>query len=207
MRKMKPILSWILAMALLFTNVEYVDAAQVADSGLVEEAENVFEEDEFGVVTGGDAFTEGTNAGEDVTEKDVTPGDAMQNDVTDGNGDGNGNEQDSVVEGTVLYSGEKGGITWQLTKDGVLTIAGEDTSKYWSYDHMPWLEHASLIKKAVVKAKNVKDTYRWFFQCENLESVDFRNFDTSSVVSMGFMFCCCEKLTSLDLSGFDTSIG
>ena len=44
-----------------------------------------------------------------------------------------------------------------------------------------------------------------FYNCESLTSINFTNFDTSSVhFSMHWMFSGCNKLYSLDLSGFNT---
>lgn len=39
----------------------------------------------------------------------------------------------------------------------------------------------------------------------NLKQINFKNFDTSNVVTMSGMFGNCQKLSELDLSGFDTS--
>ena len=44
-----------------------------------------------------------------------------------------------------------------------------------------------------------------FFECKNIESIDFGNLDTSDTVYMHNMFEGCESLVSLDLSGWDTS--
>ena len=46
---------------------------------------------------------------------------------------------------------------------------------------------------------------RVFSSCYSLESIDFSNFDTSSVLDMSAMFLECTSLKSLDLSNFDTS--
>ena len=41
--------------------------------------------------------------------------------------------------------------------------------------------------------------------CYKLTSLDLRNFNTSSLTSIAYMFNRCYVLTSLDLSNFDTS--
>ena len=44
-----------------------------------------------------------------------------------------------------------------------------------------------------------------FYNCSNLESITFNNFDTSNVTNMYRMFRGSSKLTDLDLSNFNTS--
>ncbi len=44
-----------------------------------------------------------------------------------------------------------------------------------------------------------------FAYSSELTSLDLKNFDTSQVTSMAYMFCGCTGLTSLDLKNFDTS--
>ena len=44
-----------------------------------------------------------------------------------------------------------------------------------------------------------------FRGCNSLESLDLSNFDTSSVITMSYMLYGCNLLESLDLSNFDTS--
>ena len=44
-----------------------------------------------------------------------------------------------------------------------------------------------------------------FCNCTNLETINFGNINTSSVVSMAYLFSYCSKMTSFDLSIFDTS--
>jgi surface protein len=43
-----------------------------------------------------------------------------------------------------------------------------------------------------------------FQGCYNLTSVDLSHFNTSKVISMGYMFFSCSKLASLDLTSFNT---
>lgn len=42
------------------------------------------------------------------------------------------------------------------------------------------------------------------YRIENMETVEFYNFDTSNVTDMSWMFSCCSSLAYLDVSGFDT---
>ena len=44
-----------------------------------------------------------------------------------------------------------------------------------------------------------------FYLCNNLTSIDFSGFDTSSLTDVYYMFGECRSLKSLDLSGFNTS--
>ena len=44
-----------------------------------------------------------------------------------------------------------------------------------------------------------------FSDCSGLTSLDLSNFNTSSVTSMGFMFYNCDRLKSLDVTNFNTS--
>ena len=46
---------------------------------------------------------------------------------------------------------------------------------------------------------------RIFYDCSNLQKINFGNIDTSNVVYMRSLFKGCSSLTSLDLSKFDTS--
>ena len=52
---------------------------------------------------------------------------------------------------------------------------------------------------------NVTSMNFMFAGCSSLTSLDVSNFDTSNVTNMSFMFDECRSLTSLDLSKFDTS--
>ena len=55
------------------------------------------------------------------------------------------------------------------------------------------------------KFKNLlTSTNFMFFECYDLESLDFSNFDTRKIKNMSFMFFDCSSLTSLDLSPFNT---
>lgn len=194
-KQMKSILAWVLAIAMTFANVDVVSAAVVVES--VEDA--VVEDVSVNDVTGS------AISGGDVSEGDVTNGDVSQGDITGGDAFETAPVMDTALAANVLYSGEMNGIIWQITDDGVLTIGGEDTSEAALNDDMPWLEYRNSITKVVITAKNVKDTYKWFYSCANITEIDLSEFETSSVTDMSYMFSLCSSLTGLDLSGFDTS--
>lgn len=71
----------------------------------------------------------------------------------------------------------------------------------------PWKGVASKIKRvAVVDAGIAPQTmYAWFFECNNLLSVNLSRLDTSKTTSLGYAFSRCKSLTELDLSALDTS--
>ncbi|MDE5756942.1 MAG: BspA family leucine-rich repeat surface protein, partial [Clostridia bacterium] len=50
-----------------------------------------------------------------------------------------------------------------------------------------------------------QSTSEWFYNCDQLWSVDLSKLDTSDVADMSSMFDGCNGLTSLDVSNFDTS--
>ena len=52
---------------------------------------------------------------------------------------------------------------------------------------------------------NVTTMTYMFNNCSSLTSLDFSNFNTSKVTNMSYMFMSCSSLTSLDLSSFNTA--
>ena len=52
--------------------------------------------------------------------------------------------------------------------------------------------------------RNVTDMYAMFYNCQNINDLDFSKFDTKNVTDMYYMFAGCATLNSLDLSSFDT---
>ena len=73
----------------------------------------------------------------------------------------------------------------------------------------PWNDKRESVKSvSVAEGQGIKpiSTAYWFFDCNNLETVDLINMDTSGVTRMEmiFMFAYCSKLKQLDLSSFDT---
>ena len=88
-----------------------------------------------------------------------------------------------------------------------LDLSSLDTSFVTSMSSM-FLNCISL--KTVIFGKNFKTsnviTLEFLFSyCNSLESIDLSNFDTSSVTIMSQMFAECTSLTSLDLSNFRTN--
>ena len=44
-----------------------------------------------------------------------------------------------------------------------------------------------------------------FRKCENLETLDLSNFDTSLATNISYMFSDCKRLSNLTISSFDIS--
>ena len=53
-------------------------------------------------------------------------------------------------------------------------------------------------------ASSIRDASYMFNGCNNLESIDFGDFDTNNMIDMHCMFAGCNKLETLDLSLFNT---
>jgi surface protein len=109
---------------------------------------------------------------------------------------------------SVIASGTDCGLEWSISSDGLLIISGEYSQEHTHNDDNPWAwcyDYASSITSAKVTATEVGSTAYWFYECENLISVDVDEFDTSAVTDMSHMFCDCFQLTTLDVSKFDTS--
>ena len=71
----------------------------------------------------------------------------------------------------------------------------------------PWKGVASKIKRVAVVDGGIapQTMYAWFFECNNLLSVNLSRLDTSKTTSLGYAFSRCKSLTELDLSALDTS--
>ena len=71
----------------------------------------------------------------------------------------------------------------------------------------PWKGVASKIKRVAVVDGGIapQTMYAWFFECNNLLSVNLSRLDTSKTTSLGYAFSRCKSLTDLDLSDLDTS--
>lgn len=71
----------------------------------------------------------------------------------------------------------------------------------------PWKGIASKIKRVAVVDDGIapQTMYAWFFECNNLVSVNISKLDTSKTTSLGYTFSRCKSLTDLDLSDLDTS--
>ena len=71
----------------------------------------------------------------------------------------------------------------------------------------PWKGVASKIKRVAVVDGGIapQTMYAWFFECNNLLSVNLSRLDTSKTTSLGYAFSRCKSLTEIDLSTLDTS--
>ena len=71
----------------------------------------------------------------------------------------------------------------------------------------PWKGIASKIKRVAVVDDSIapQTMYAWFFECNNLLSVNLSKLGTSKTTSLGYAFSRCKSLTDLDLSALDTS--
>ena len=131
-----------------------------------------------------------------------------------------------VEAATIVHSGKDGNLNWSIDDEGRFLIEGDG-----DYVSRNWISYRNDIKTAVVKVKNSSSLYMMLAGCENLESVNLSELDTSKVTNMedlfsnckslksvnlselntskvtnmGYMFNWCENLTSVDLSGLDTS--
>ena len=107
---------------------------------------------------------------------------------------------------TYLYYEENGDIKSMLFNDGNVF-----KPKIYSYviSGKP-LSYRCSGDTLKVEFKNfdtssVTNMEYMFSDCSGLTSLDLPNFNTSSVTDMGGMFSDCSGLTSLDLSNFNTS--
>ncbi len=102
---------------------------------------------------------------------------------------------------TIKYSGTDGKLDWSLDENGHLTISGNG-----DYEGEPtWLSHKSEIISATVTVTNITSTYKMFYNCFRLTSLDISKLDTSNVTDMSEMFGSCSSLMNLDVSKLDTS--
>lgn len=71
----------------------------------------------------------------------------------------------------------------------------------------PWKGIARKIERVAVVDGGIapQTMYAWFFECNNLLSVNLSRLDTSKTTSLGYAFSRCKFLTDLDLSALDTS--
>lgn len=93
-------------------------------------------------------------------------------------------------------------VGWSIDAAGKLTVTGN-----WGAS-IPWSASAASIKTAEINLTDeaVTSTKGMFEGCENLTSIDFKNFDTGNVTDMGGMFKGCSSLTELQFgSGFNTA--
>ena len=125
--------------------------------------------------------------------------------TTDG-GTIDGEEDEPESDAPVMASGNYcEGVTWTLYEDGLLVVKGTAAEGVRSYTR-GWCNdgYQMYVKSAKVQVKGVTSLRSFFYDCYNLETVDFTGSDTSSVTDMSWMFYACHNLVELDLSGFDT---
>ena len=111
-----------------------------------------------------------------------------------------GAELREVEAATIRHSGKDGNLNWSIDDEGRFLIEGDG-----DYVSRNWISYRNDIKTAVVKVKNSSSLYMMLAGCENLESVDLSELDTSKVTNMSHMFFGCENLESVNLSELDTS--
>lgn len=70
----------------------------------------------------------------------------------------------------------------------------------------PWKGIAREIERVAVVDDGIapQTMYTWFFECNNLVSVNISKLDTSKTTSLGYTFSRCKSLTEIDLSALDT---
>lgn len=71
----------------------------------------------------------------------------------------------------------------------------------------PWKGIARKIERVAVVDEGVapQTMYAWFFECNNLLSVNLSKLDTSRTTSLEYAFSGCKSLTDIDFSTLDTS--
>lgn len=105
-----------------------------------------------------------------------------------------------------------GDLTYSISTAGHLKITGTGgySRKYFNGNtylgpYPFWYEYKDYIKTAEVNGVSEITNMRHMFSgLTELESIVFKNTDTSNVTDMCHMFSDCTALKSLDLSGFDT---
>lgn len=65
-------------------------------------------------------------------------------------------------------------------------------------------ENLNSVNLSQLDTSNVVNMYALFYGCKNLKSVNLLNVDTKNVTTMQKMFYCCSSLTQIDLSNFNT---
>ncbi len=197
MRNIKQILSWVLAVTMLFTNVDYVSAASESSTTLEE------------------VMAEEISIG-DVVEQSVSEGDMSVSDTADitvlHSGEQYGVTWEITSDGVLTISGKKtADITTSITPEwreyeteftkAVVTAENiHSTSKWFSGCSM-----LNTIDLSNFDTSQITDMSYMFRDCIRLNSLDLSNFNTANVTNMHSMFKNCEEITSLDLSGFNTS--
>ena len=105
------------------------------------------------------------------------------------------------------------GFPWMRSAEYQSTITKiviDDSFKDYKYLTTAKMMFAEMSNLTTIEGltnlntQNVTDMYGMFYNCQNIDNLDFSNFDTKSVTNMYYMFCGCTNLSSLNLSSFDT---
>ena len=127
--------------------------------------------------------------------------------IGEGNGIWASKEIDAlkILEG--VRCGESAVAVFSFTKLKTLDLSGLDTSET---KYMKNLFYFSTLLKSLdlsmLDTSKVTDMKGMFRQNYALEHINFgKNFDTSNVTTMAYMFQSCNKLQTPDLSAFDTA--
>lgn len=114
-----------------------------------------------------------------------------------------------------VYSEDDASLTFYkrraLPVEGSLFEGKTATAVYANIENTkstpPWKGIARKIERVAVVDEGVapQTMYAWFFECNNLLSVNLSKLDTSKTTSLGYAFSRCKSLTDLDLSALDTS--
>ena len=201
---MKRLLSFILAMTMIFTDVNIPVRAEENESitdvievetELTEETENNMEEVSVSEMVEMESESETVELPDSGIESERTY-------VT---------EEDKVVyeTGDVISSGTCGSnLTWVLTekeKDNyTLTVSGSGEMNDYYSGNAPWYTYKNKIKTVVVEEGITSIGYETFRGCSNLTSIELPEGITSIGTSA---FYDCSNLTSIELPEGITSIG
>ena len=109
---------------------------------------------------------------------------------------------------SVIASGECGNqgdnLTWQLTGDGVLTVAGTGAMSDYGSSDTPWVDYRDRIKSVVLESGVNQIGKYAFSDCSNLTDVTIPEGVTGIAA---YAFNRCTGLKSISIPGTVTSIG
>lgn len=116
----------------------------------------------------------------------------------------------SLARAAVVESGNKLGLDYTITDDGVLTIQGGNLQDTSTGAGSPWVDDAWEITKVVIAGPIVasKNMSSLFDQLPNVtEFVGLDQIDTSAVTDMSYLFRGDTAVQNLDLSSWATKTG
>ncbi len=102
-------------------------------------------------------------------------------------------------------------FNWRLDSDGCLYLMGNGNPQMsYVLGILPlvpdwYKEYRTKIKKAIISSSGMTRMSGWFYNCENLYEVEFKNCDTKDVLQTDYMFANCSSLEHLDLRNMNTS--